>query len=124
MTQHRVIAYRSDCSSGADAIHFSGEQWRDYVPIRLPWALCIRERVPAGSVAVLLNPAHQHRDLMLPINAAQDRLLGQIDGQRRLGDIVAAFGSSEGARSALAFFQQLWWYDQIVFDASGAVAVE
>ena len=124
MTQHRVIAYRSDCSSGADAIHFSGERWRDYVPIRLPWALCIRERVPAGSVAVLLNPAHQHRDLVLPINAAQDRLLGQIDGQRRLGDIVAAFGSSEGARSALAFFQQLWWYDQIVFDASGAVAVE
>jgi SAM-dependent methyltransferase len=124
MTQHRVIAYRSDCSSGADAIHFSGERWRDYVPLRLPWALRIRERVPAGSVAVLLNPAHQHRDLVLPINAAQDRLLGQIDGQRTLGDIVAACGSGEGARSALAFLQQLWWYDQIVFDASGAAAVE
>jgi hypothetical protein len=73
---------------------------------------------------VLLNPAHQHRDLVLPINAAQDSLLGQVDGQRTLGDIVTACGSSEGARSALAFFQQLWWYDQIVFDASGAVAVE
>jgi hypothetical protein len=24
----------------------------------------------------------------------------------------------------LAFFQQLWWYDQIVFDSSGAVTVE
>ncbi len=124
MTQHRVIAYRSDCSSGGQAIHFTGEQWRDYVPLRLPWALCIRERVPAGSVAVLLNPTHQHRDLLLPIDAAQDRLLGQIDGQRTLGEIGAACGSREGVHGALAFFQQLWWYDQIVFDASGAAAIE
>jgi SAM-dependent methyltransferase len=120
MTQHRVIAYRSDCSSGGQAIHFTGEQWRDYVPIRLPWALCIRERVPAGSVAVLLNPTHEHPDLVLPINSAQDRLLGQINGQRKLGEIAEACGSSEGAPSALQFFQQLWWYDQIVFDASCA----
>jgi SAM-dependent methyltransferase len=123
MTQHRVIAYRNDCSSGGQAIHFTGEQWRDYIPIRLPWGLCIRERVPAGSVAVLLNPAHQHRDLVLPITAAQDRLFGQIDGQRKLGEIAEACGSSEGARSALQFFQQLWWYDQIVFDASCAITV-
>ena len=123
MTQHRFIAHRSDCSSG-QTIHFTGEQWRDYVPIRLPWALCIRERVPAGSVAVLLNPSHRHRDLVLPITAEQDRLLGQVDGQRRLGEIVATYGSGEGARSALAFIQQLWWYDQIVFDASGAAEKE
>jgi SAM-dependent methyltransferase len=124
MTQHRVIAYRTDDPGRADAIHFTGERWREYVPLRLPWALSIREHVPAGSVAVLLNPAHQLRDLVLPINAAQDHLLSQMDGQRTLGDIVAACGSSEAARRAAEFFQQLWWYDQIVFDASGAVAVE
>jgi SAM-dependent methyltransferase len=124
MTQHRFIAYRSDCSCGGQTIQFTGEQWRDYVPIRLPWALCIRERVPAGSVAVLLNPSHRHRDLVLPITAEQDRLLGQVDGRRKLGEIVATSGSGAGARSALAFFQQLWWYDQIVFDASGAAAIE
>jgi SAM-dependent methyltransferase len=124
MTQHRVIAYRGDWSSGGQGIHFTGEEWREYVPVRLPWALCIRERVPAGSVAVLLNPTHQHRDLVLPINSAQNHLLGQVDGQRKLGEIVEACGSSEGARRALAFFQQLWWYDQIVFDSSGAVTVE
>jgi SAM-dependent methyltransferase len=123
MTQHHVIAYRSDWSSGGQGIHFTGEQWRDYVPLRLPWVLCIRERVPAGCVAVLLNPAHQHHDLVLPINSAQDHLLGQVDGQRKLGEIVEACRSSEAARSALAFFQRLWWYDQIVFDCSAAVAV-
>jgi SAM-dependent methyltransferase len=123
MTQHHVIAYRDDCSGGRQAIRFTDEQWRDYVPIRLPWARCIRERVPVGKVAVLLSPRHQHPDLVLPITAAQDRLLGQVDGQRKLGEIVAAYGSGDEARSALAFFQQLWWYDQIVFDASGAGAV-
>ena len=122
MTQHHLIAYRSDCTSAGQAIQFTGEQWRDYVPIRLPWTLCIRERVPAGSVAVLLNPAHNHRDLVLPVNWAQDRLFGQIDGQRTLGEIVTACGTSKGARRALQFFEQLWRYDQIVFDASRTVA--
>jgi SAM-dependent methyltransferase len=121
MTQHHLIAYRSDAGAGR-AIHFTGEQWRDYVPIRLPWTLCIRERVPAGSVAVLLNPAHNHRDLVLPVNWAQDHLFGQIDGQRTLGEIVTACGTSKGARRALQFFEQLWRYDQIVFDASRTVA--
>jgi hypothetical protein len=122
MTQHHLIAYRSDCTGAGKAIHFTGEQWRDYVPIRLPWTLCIRERVPAGSVAVLLNPAHNHRDLVLPLNWAQDHLFGQIDGQRTLGEIVTGCGTSKGARRALQFFEQLWRYDQIVFDASRTVA--
>jgi SAM-dependent methyltransferase len=123
MTQHRVIARRSD-DFGGQAIRFTGEQWRDYVPIRLPWARCIRERLPPGSVAVLLNPTHQHHDLVLPINSFQDRLLGEMDGRRTLGEIVTSCAINESARDALHFFQQLWWYDQIVFDASGAIGIE
>jgi hypothetical protein len=122
MTQHRLIAYRGDCAGAGQAIRFTGEQWRDYVPIHLPWTLCIRERLPAGSVAVLLNLAHNHRDLVLPVNWAQDRLFGQIDGQRTLGEIVTACGTSKGAHRALQFFEQLWRYDQIVFDGSRTVA--
>jgi len=118
LTQHRLIAYRSDGPCAQPAIRFSGEDWRDYIPIRLPWALCIRDRAPPGYVAVLLNPAHEHRDLLLPINAWQDRLLGAIDGQRTLGDIVRDYERSGGAHRALPFFQRLWRYDQIVFDAS------
>jgi SAM-dependent methyltransferase len=118
MTRHRLIAYRSEHVAREQSIRFTGEQWRDYVPIRLPWTLCIRERVPPGSVAVLLNRAHEYPDLILPINAAEDRLLGQMDGKRTLGDIVQGFEKNQSTRRALRFFEQLWQYDQIVFDAS------
>jgi SAM-dependent methyltransferase len=122
MTQHSLIAYRSDASIAAPAFDFTDERCREYIPIRLPWALTIRERLPAGSVAVVLNPAHAHRDLVLPVNAAQNRVLGQIDGQRTLGEIVSDLGPGEEAYRALRFVEQLWWYDQIVFDASNSVA--
>ena len=121
MTQHRVIAYGSGRARDEQAISFTGERWHAYVPIRLPWALCIRERLPAGSSAVLLNPVHQHSDLILPINSVEDRLLGQIDGVRTLGEIVSRAEANQRAR-ALQFFERLWQYDQIVFDASRAVA--
>jgi SAM-dependent methyltransferase len=121
MNQHSLIAYRSDSSMEAPAFEFTDERSRDYIPIRLPWALTIRERLPPGSAAVVLNPAHVHHDLVLPVNAAQDRVLGQIDGQRTLGEIVSGLGSGEEAYRALRFVQQLWWYDQIVFDASNSV---
>jgi 2-polyprenyl-3-methyl-5-hydroxy-6-metoxy-1,4-benzoquinol methylase len=118
MTRHRLIAYRSEQVAREQRIGFTGEQWRDYVPIRLPWTLCIRERLPPGSVAVLLNRAHEYPDLILPVNAAEDRLLGQMDGKRTLGDIVQGFEKNQSTRRALRFFEQLWQYDQIVFDAS------
>jgi SAM-dependent methyltransferase len=122
MTQHHLIAYRDDYGGCGQSIHFTGQQWRDYVPIRLPWTLCIRDGVPPGSTAVLLNPAHKHRDLLLPLTWAQDHLLGAIDGARTLGDIVTACGTTKGAQRALQFFEQLYRYDQIVFDASRTVA--
>jgi 2-polyprenyl-3-methyl-5-hydroxy-6-metoxy-1,4-benzoquinol methylase len=116
MTQHSLIAYRNDRSTANTSIHFTGEQWRNYVPIRLPWTVCVRDRVPSGSVAVLLNRAHKHSDLILPINAAQNNLLDQIDGRRTLAEIVRIDGKDD--LHALEFIQQLWHYDQIVFDAS------
>jgi len=120
ITQHNFVAYRNDRSTDSHPIRFTGEQWRNYVPIRLPWTLCVRDRVPAGSVAVLLNRAHKHPDLILPINAAQNHLLDQIDGVRTLGEIAQNAGKDD--LRTLQFFRQLWQYDQVVFDASGAVA--
>ena len=117
MTQHSLIAYRNDHAGAGQSIRFTGQQWRDYVPIRLPWTKCIRDRTPPGSAAVLLNPSHRHRDLWLPITPAQNRLLGAIDGKRTLGEIARACDPL-GAQRALPFFEQLYRYDQIVFDAS------
>lgn len=117
ITRHSFVAYRSDRPEASQPIRFTGEQWRNYVPIRLPWTVRVRDRVPPGSVAVLLNPAHNHPDLMLPINAAQDHLLDQIDGTRTLGEIVEGRGKDSTVR-AKTFFQQLWQHDQIVLNAS------
>ena len=118
MTQHRLIAYRTDTVRRRQEIRFSSDQWRGYIPIRLPWTLCIREGLPPGSSALLLNRAHAHRDLALSISAAEERLLTQIDGRRTLGEIATSCETDENARAALHFFKTLWSYDQIVIDAS------
>ena len=122
MTQHRLIAYRSDHAVSHQPIRFSGDQWRSYVPIRLPWTLRLRERVPPGYAAVLLNPAHKHPDLALAVNAEQDRVFNQIDGQRTLAEILQGYETPEGLPRALRFVERLWRYDQIVFDASRGAA--
>ena len=116
MTQHNFIAYRDDRLQESQPIRFAGEQWRYYVPIRLPWTISVREGVPAGAAAVLLNPAHKHPDLILKVNEAQHCLFDQIDGRRTLGEIAQTSGTDEGR--IVDLFRRLWQYDQIVFDAS------
>jgi hypothetical protein len=76
--------------------------------------------VPPGSVAVLINPAHRFPDLIFPINALENRLFGAIDGKRTLAEIldVVAVDGNNGRPAAPSFFERLWQYDQIVFDAS------
>jgi hypothetical protein len=119
MTQHEFVAYRDDRRFPTQPICFSGEAWRSYVPVRLPWTRRITERAPAGSAAVLLNPMHKHTDLLLAIDAMEDDMLSQIDGRRSLGDIAREHPGSSAAQRALRFFRKLWEYDQIVIDASG-----
>jgi len=116
ITRHSFVAYRSDRPTEKQPIRFTGDEWHGYVPIRLPWTVCVRDHVPAGSVALLLNRAHRHSDLILAINDAEYGLFRDIDGRRTLSEIAQNAGSDE--ISAREFFQQLWRYDQIVFDAS------
>jgi SAM-dependent methyltransferase len=118
IAQHSFVAYRNDRSKIAQPVQFKGEPWRRYVPVRLPWTKTIREQVPAGSHAVLLNLAHKHHDLFLPIDAAEHLMLEQIDGRRTLGEIERGCGKKHIADRVPAFFQKLWQYDQIVIDAS------
>lgn len=116
ITRHNFIAYRSDRPAERQPIHFTDAQWLRYVPIRLPWTMCARDHVPSGSAAVLLNRAHQHSDLVLAIDEEQFQLFSEIDGRRTLREI--AENSGQERIRALDFFQLLWRYDQIVFDAS------
>ena len=121
MVSHSFIAYRDDRSDESKAIDFADDHWRNNVPIALPWTVCVRERLPAGSVAVLINRAHTFTDLILTVDAFEDQLLGAIDGKRTLAEIMRfATQDGDGERRALGFFKRLWQYDQVVFDASRA----
>ena len=113
MLRHSVIAYRNDRSAGR-SIDFNGDEWLKYVPIRLPDTLTIREDLPAGATAVLINRNHAYRDLYLPIDAQQEQLLSAVDGKRT----IAQLGGPGDWNLARTLFEQLWLWDQVVFDTS------
>ncbi len=121
MFSHSFIAYRDDRAEESQPIVFAGDRWRDHVPIAAPWTACVRERLPPGSAAVLINRAHTFTDLVLAIDAFEDRLLGAIDGKRTLAEITTMAASErDGERRAVNFFERLWRYDHVAFDASRA----
>ena len=112
--RHSVVVYRDDCPQ-SQRITFAGDEWLRYVPIRAPDTISVRERLPAGSVAVLINRTHTYADVYLPINAAERRLLESFDGRRTIGELLPAQAPHDEAK---AFFERLWWHDQIVLDDS------
>jgi SAM-dependent methyltransferase len=118
MTKHNFIAYRDDCLSQNQRIAFDGDVWRGYVPLSLPWTRCIRERVPPGYVAVLVNPAHTYSDLALPIDAAQAEVFAAVDGDRTIEDILRLTIGPRVDDASRRFIEQLWAYDHVVIDAT------
>jgi hypothetical protein len=65
----------------------TSEQWRKYIPLRLPWTVCIRDKVWARFSKTATMLGGKHPDLALPINAAQKHLLDDVDGTRTLCEI-------------------------------------
>jgi hypothetical protein len=122
MVRHSVVVYRDDNPGGSQQIGFDGDAWLGYVPIRMSDTICVEERPPAGAAAVLINQTHTYTDLFMPIDATEKRMFDAIDGKRAMGDIAeGTLPPSQGASrldTARAFFERLWWYDQVVFDAS------
>lgn len=123
MTRHNFIAYRDDHHGNTRPITFSGDAWRSYVPLRLPWTLCIRDRLPPGAAAVLINPAHTYPDLALPITSAQERVLAGIDGERSMDEILRSTPGAISDEKARRLVESLWEHDQIVFDSTGQLDV-
>ena len=121
MTKHNFIAYRDDRVSESRPIAFRGDAWRGYLPLRLPWTLCIREQLPPGVAALLINRAHPYPDLGLPISPAEARVLAAIDGKRCVDEILRSVAGADGTDRARRFIEKLWEYDQIVLDVSGSL---
>ncbi len=111
MVQHSVIAYGGPDVARKHAVTFDGDDWLESVPMRLPNTVVVRDRLPTGASAVLINRDHRFTDLYLPIDARRERLLEAIDGARRIRDMGRAMADRDLARD---FFQTLWRWDQII----------
>jgi SAM-dependent methyltransferase len=122
MGAHSVLVTRREAPNVSDVkTGFDDARWERYVPIRLPYTMCIEERLPPGAAAVLLNRSHQHHDLIVPINRTEKRMFDAIDGQRPVGEIADRERGSGSREIARVLFERLWQYDQVVFDTSGTV---
>ena len=58
----------------------------------------------------------------MPIDAREKSWFDAIDGDSRISEIVEKKLPAAPEKSwldlARSFFERLWWYDQVVFDAS------
>lgn len=115
MVRHSLVAHGKDRPVQNVSVDFEGDDWLDYRPIRLPDTIAVRERLPPGATAVLINRNHTYTDLYLPIDGRRDRMLEAIDGKRTIREICPQRDDWGLARD---FFRQLWRWDQIVFDTS------
>jgi len=122
MVRHSVVVYRNDSPGVPQLLSFAGDTWLRFVPIRMSDTICVQERLPPGAAAVLINQTHTYRDIYLPIDSTEKRMFDAIDGNNSIGDIVERTLPSSQKTSQLdlasTFFERLWWYDQVVFDAS------
>jgi SAM-dependent methyltransferase len=114
MLRHSAVVYRND-NPELRRITFASDGWLRYVPIRAPDTLAVRERLPAGTVAVLLNRTHTFTDIYLPINSSESRLLQSLDGRRSIDELLAE--QQTASETARSFFERLWWHDQILLAA-------
>jgi SAM-dependent methyltransferase len=122
MVRHSAVVYRGDSPGDLQPVNFDSDAWLAYVPIRMSDTICVQERLPPGAAAVLINQTHTYSDLFMPIDSREKCLFDAIDGNRSIGDLVKNASPSSPISSQLdlarSFFERLWWYDQVVFDAS------
>jgi len=119
MANHSFVAHRDDRKSDGAKIGFNDERYLQYVPVRLPWTMCVTEGLPPGAAGALVNQTHTFDDLYVLVNKQEKQLFEAIDGRRSVSEIVETLPAS--ALLAREFFEKLWCYDQVVFDASKAV---
>jgi SAM-dependent methyltransferase len=115
MVTHSAVIYRDDSTVAQQPVSFDGDAWHNYVPIRMPDTICVQERLPAGAAGVLINQTHTYTDLYLPIDVQEKKLFDAINGECTISEIAGEYGHRN---DVCAFFERLWWYDQVVFDAS------
>jgi len=116
MGNHSFIAYRNDAEpSRSNAA--SHKNFPLYVPVRLPWTVCLQQSLPPGAAGVLVNQTHLFQDLFMIINPQEKPIFDAIDGRRNIAEILASVNEID-TDATRDFFEQLWRLDQLVFDKS------
>lgn len=119
MANHSFVAHRNvDDQNDRAKISFDEDRYLSYVPVRLPWTICVKEGLPPGAAGVLVNQTHVFNDLYLVVNEHEKKMFEAVDGRRSVEEIVGATNQHDALPLAREFFQKLWWYDQVVFDTS------
>ena len=113
ITRHTAILFDADDETSG-VLDFSGNAMAQWVPIKVPTAIAVYERLPAGAAAALVNRAHVDNDLVLFADHEQLAALDAIDGRLTIGELC------ELSPKTTAFVERLWRHDLIVCDASGA----
>lgn len=115
MVRHSIVARHAAHSDGR--IDFESDAWLKYVPVRVYGTTVVRDGLPEGASAVLINRNHSYSDLYMPVTVQQEEMVEAIDGERTIAEICS---TQVNANRARAFFEQLWRWDQVVFDTTRA----
>lgn len=119
MKKHVFIACRDDRPVSDYAIEFSGDAWRQYIPIRNPGLEASRDNLPQGAIARLRWGAHEYPEIAAVVDDSQARLFDLVNGERTIAAIVAAsgVGGQPAALDAYArnFFESMWDFDYFWF---------
>lgn len=124
MVRHSVVVYPNDGSGGAHRVSFAGDSWLNYVPIRMADTVCVQARLPTGAAGVLINRSHSYTDIFMAVDAREKLIYDAIDGRCTIGEILSRTASSQEQQQdeARAFFERLWWHDQVVFDLTQSLS--
>ena len=118
MIRHSAVAYRGDRPGGPQRVSFDGDAWLDYVPIRVADTISCSGAV-ASRCGNGADQPHPHLHRHLPAARCYNRKKCSTPSTARARSARSSV-STGNVTAARAFFEQLWWYDQVVFDASNS----
>jgi hypothetical protein len=108
IARHTVIAFAAG-EGEHDRLDFRTPDAAQWVPVPVPTAIAVEERLPPGKAAALLNRAHTSPDLVMFVDRAELRTFRAIDGERPIGVL---------GKNARRFVERLYRHDLVVIDAT------
>jgi SAM-dependent methyltransferase len=108
IARHTAICFGADDATSG-SLDFGRDTVRSWIPIRVPTAIAVEERLPAGVAAALINRAHTDPDLVLFADRSEYAIFEAIDGERSIGEL--------GPKAA-AFVERLWRHDLVACDTT------